>query len=108
MESGQLKHRIVIERPTEAADSFGEPDKTWAEFIHTYARIAPVTGREFFDAQVVNEEKMIRFTIRFQAGITEKMRINWDGRIFNINAVLNIQENNDMLVLMATEGTDAG
>jgi len=36
-------------------------------------------------------------------GITHKMRVAWDSRIFEIESVLNVGERNRELLLMASE-----
>jgi SPP1 family predicted phage head-tail adaptor len=103
MHSGLLRHRITIEASTPTQNGFGELVESWATFIRPWARVQPVNGREFFAAKQINAERTLKFTIRYQDGITMKMRINYDSRLFDINAILDIEERHKELTLMATE-----
>lgn len=48
-------------------------------------------------------ELSLLFTIRYTNGITSKMRIKFGTRLFNIRAVVNIDEKNELLELTAEE-----
>lgn len=50
MRSGDLTHRLVLQRGTESRDSFGEPIATWTNLATVWAQVEYVAGSEGFDA----------------------------------------------------------
>ena len=44
-----------------------------------------------------------KIRMRYQAGITHKMRVAWGTRLFEIESVLNVGERNREIVLMCSE-----
>jgi SPP1 family predicted phage head-tail adaptor len=103
MQSGKLRHKVLIESAAEAQDSFGEPDPTWSTFGTAWAAIAPLTGREAVTAQQIDAQIDHKVTIRYLAGVAPKMRVKFGSRIFNIISVANIDERNREIQLLVTE-----
>ena len=87
----KLRTRIVIEKATEAQDSFGEADATWSTHVERWAAVEPQSGREFVGAQQTIPELSHLLSLRYVAGVTSKMRVRvkGSGRLLNILAVLN-------------------
>jgi len=107
MKSGELRHYVTLERQTTTQNNIGEPIVTWIEFAPTYAKIEPLTGREYFSAKEKQNEVTTRITIRFVDGVTEDMRVNHNGRIYEIDAVLNVDERNERIQIMCHEARPA-
>lgn len=84
MRLGNLDRRIVIESATEAQDSYGEAIKTWSTFATVWAKATPNRGDERFAANQIVAQADSMFRIRWQSGVTTKMRINYDGQIYDI------------------------
>jgi len=103
IQSGRLRHRIVIQSPTETQDTYGEPIKTWSTFLTTWASVEPVKGREYWESQQVNAEVTYKITMRHRSGLNPKMRVSWDDRTFEIKNILNDFERDRRLTLMVTE-----
>lgn len=108
MRAGTLRHLIVIQEPTETKDSQGQPIKSWAEYATVHANVLPLRGREYFDAEQINAETTTRFIIRYIPGITEKMRVSYDSKLYNIKAIINTGERDRMIELMTGEGVNDG
>lgn len=94
--------RITIQHPTEAADRF-VAGKTWADLATVWASIEPLTGDEKWAADQVEAMVSHRIRIAYRAGVTSAMRIVYGTRTFNIAAVLNPNEANVELEILATE-----
>jgi len=105
MRAGALNHRITIERATESANSYGERTKTWSEFATMWASIEPLTGREFYQSKQIGTETTHNVTIRYKAGITQKMRVKYGSRYFDIESVINEKERGVKMFLMCKEVT---
>ena len=103
MRSGRLNKKITIQKTTQAQSSIGEATDTWLTYAVRWASIEPLLGREYFESQQVNAEETIRFRIRYLSGVTPKMRISWDSRLFDIRSVVNVGERNKEMLLMAVE-----
>ncbi len=103
MRAGQLRHKIKIQQKTTTKDSEGIPFETWTDFAAVWAAIEPLQGREFFSAQAVNAQVTTRIRIRYQAGISPTMRVSYGTRVFDIQAVIDVEERHRELQLMCQE-----
>ena len=68
-----------------------------------WADVSPTTGREYEEAQKLREETTYKVTTRFFSGITSDMKILFRNRILDIVSVLNINERNTELQIIAKE-----
>lgn len=86
MRAGRLRHRIVIESPTEAVDDFGEPVKSWDPIPggEVWAEKLDLSGRELYQAQQVSAEVTTQFTIRHRDGVDGRMSIRHDDVFYHI------------------------
>ncbi len=100
---GRLNRLITIETKTLSKDSAGFDSGTWETFAQAWAKVDPTGGREFKSAEQVTSEVTHKFTIRYQAGITPSHRIDWSGRVFDIESVINPREANEHLIISAVE-----
>lgn len=79
-----LDRFITIETPTEG--SAGEAP-TWATFAQVWANKRDVTGRERFAARQELAQRTTVFRTFWLDGLTEKMRIQYDGLTFDIEGI---------------------
>lgn len=101
---------ITIERRrTDAKDpDTGEllPDDhpdAWETYVEFFGSLEPLRGREFWASQQVQAE--VTHTIRtyYVPGITPQMRARVGERVFEIQVVRNLKEENRVLEILATE-----
>lgn len=87
--AGELRHRITVETPDEAQDTFGEPVKTWKKLTskRIWAKREDLSGRELFQAQQINAKVTTQFTIRHRTDIDARMRVLSDGVCYGIESV---------------------
>ena len=50
-------------------DSFGGVVEAWSEVATVYGGIEPLNGREYFQAQTINESLSVRFRLRWRPDI---------------------------------------
>ena len=88
--ASRLKDRITIEAPVETDDAQGGVVRSWAHVVECFAEVAPLytDAAERLDAQQLVTRMQYRVTLRRQEGITAGMRVVWQGRYFNIRAVV--------------------
>jgi SPP1 family predicted phage head-tail adaptor len=106
--AGELRHRIVIQDRSLAQDSFGGQLSVWTDRITARAAVKPLTGRELELAQAVATETSHQVSLRYRPGITPAQRLLYAGRIFNIHAVIDVDERHVKLVLLVSEGLNDG
>lgn len=103
MRAGRLRHRVTIQQCTETQNSYGEAVKEWTDYATVWASVEPAKGREFWESQQVNAEITGTVVMRYLAGVKSKMRVLYDGRVFEILAVINPDERNRELQLAVKE-----
>ena len=107
MRAGLLDQRVTLEQPVEVRDAdYGTANKTWSPVATVWAAVEPLSGREFILNQEQQSELTARVRLRYStevAGITPKMRVNFGGRLLQINAVINPLQADKELQLMCAE-----
>lgn len=105
MQIGKLRHRINILAPSKTHDAAGQPGDPIA-FSTAWAQITALLGRELAQAQQVVSEVTHRITIRYRKNITAEMFVQYQARVFQIQAVLNPDEQTKLLQLLCVERND--
>lgn len=103
MRAGELRHQITIQHKTVTRGGMGGEVITWSDVGTVWAAVEPISGREYFAAKTENAEVSHRIRIRHRNGITSGMRVSWGARVFDIQAVLDIQERGREIHLMCVE-----
>lgn len=103
MRSGKFRHRLTIQQVTETRGATGEIERSWSTFAERWGAMTPLAGREYFMSAQRNAEVTHRFELRFTPGVTAKMRVLHDGRTFNIEGVIDVEERHREMHLMCEE-----
>lgn len=85
--AGEYDRRITIQRFAITRGSAGSLVESWINlYSNVPARVKPFTGREKFHPESEREisYKTNRFTIRYIAGLTEKDKIIYEGKSWDI------------------------
>ncbi len=86
---GKFRHRVTIQQATIARNPRGAEITTWDTYAAVYADIRTVAGQEqVLAAQLEQATLLHTVTIRYRSGITPKMRLKWNTRYFDIEAVI--------------------
>ena len=101
MRAGELDRLIVIETPTEGQDDYGGRALTWVTFATVWAKVTPTRGRETVAADQVVAQADTVFRIYWLSGLTTKMRVSYDGQLYDIAHLAEIGRR-EGLDLMAT------
>lgn len=110
MRAGKLRHRITIERPGQTQDPVtGEMVPGWELEASVRADKRPSSAREFKQSQAGQSEITGEFQIRYRDGIDATMRIVHNGKIYNIEGVLeDDRSGREWLTLPYSEGVNDG
>ncbi|MFT7880709.1 MAG: phage head closure protein [Sulfurimonas sp.] len=106
MRIGRLRHIGVVESYTESVNGFGEPTRSWAEFCKVWCDIKPLHGNEKYVSAEKHATATHQVIIRYRRGINPKMRLIARGRTFEIESVLNVNEQDKMMQLIVKEEAD--
>ena len=99
-----LRHSIKIETFIRTRQAGGGGTRAWSTFVSARACIEPMRGRELLHAMQLQDSVTHKITMRYRSGVIAKMRVKFGTRIFNIRAVINIDERNKWSELMCEEG----
>ena len=100
---GQMRRQITIERIDTTADANGETTGTAILFSTVWAMIEPLGGRELFLAKAQQDTSSHRLRIPYVAGVDQRMRAKYQGRVFNFTSISDIGEQHRELEILATE-----
>mgnify|MGYP003658961065 FL=1 len=102
--SGKLRNAITIERLTLSTDGAGGNTQAWATNKNLKAFIKPMSGGEYLHSQRLEARLSHRIYIRYTTDILNTDRVSYNGRYFQIRAIINIEESNKWLELHCEEG----
>lgn len=103
MRIGNLRSYLTIQNVTESFDENLELILSWGTFANVWGEYTPLVGREYYASKVVNAEVTGTVRIRYLAGVTPEMRIIDGTKTYGIEAVINIDNKNEELVLLVKE-----
>lgn len=103
MPAGPMRHRVEIQSVTEVLDTHGEAIETWITDAIVWGRVEPLSGAERFQAKTISPETSHRILIRYRPGVTSKHRLVHRDRVLGIESVLNLDERNETLEILARE-----
>lgn len=95
---------ITIEYPIETRDpDYSSPVNEWVEFGQVFGQIDPISGREYFLNRESQTEITVRIRIPYREGITNKMRVNYRGKLYQIVSPINPLEQNEEIELVCSD-----
>ncbi len=103
---GKFLHKVTAQDFTTTSDGAGGLTQTWADTHTFYADIEPLRGNEGLEAEQLIGKKSFKFTTRYSsevASIDNETRIKFGTRYFNIHSIINMNEENEFLEIMAWE-----
>jgi SPP1 family predicted phage head-tail adaptor len=99
-----LRHRVEIQRRVESLDEYGQDTEAWLPVATVWAAVESLRGRELEATATRLAEASHKIRIRYRAGIQPTMRlVGQDGRIFDIQAVIDPDDRRRELHLLARE-----
>jgi len=102
--AGRRDKRITIQRPIETRGAdFSDPQNQWVTYLDIWASIEPLQGREY----VLNREQQTEVTVRMRVlyfpAVTNKMRVIYRDKIYQIVSVIDPFESHEELELMCSD-----
>ena len=104
---GRFNKTVTIESATVARGAdYANPQLTWSTLLTADAAIEPLMGRELFEYREMQADLSVRIWIRQRPGVTEKMRVVYGSRTFEIQSVIDPFEDGAFMQLMCSENRD--
>lgn len=101
--AGRLRHLVTIQRQATTQDALGQRDLTWTDVDDVWAKIAPVSGRDFFNASGEHAEITHKVLMRHGVDVIAGDRILFGSRIFDVRVPINMGERDRFVELMVVE-----
>ena len=102
MNFGKMRQKITLVKPSQSQDSYGEPLAP-TTIATVFAQIQMLSQKYMEKTQIVITESTHKFTIRWMPGLTSDMQIQYDGRVFNIEAIFDPTELKRVLIIFCYE-----
>lgn len=106
MRAGRLSNKVEFQRCVETSNAFGEPIQTWGDLFTCWVAIEPLKGAERFSAMQVQSDVDTRIVTRWcqnLSSLNTKDRVKYGNKMYDIKAVLNINERDTELHVMCKE-----
>lgn len=105
MPAGRRRTKLTIYSVTDGKDADGGPTETEVAAGTAWADVAPLVGRERFAAQQVGSEVDTEILMDWLDGrtLTPKHRLGLGTRRWDLQAVLNVDERNRQVRVLARE-----
>lgn len=110
MKARDFDKRIELSKFTENVDEEGFPKKEWKSVLSVWAAVKTLQGREYNQAAAIQAERTARFVVRYSKKAKDllynrgtDLRIHFDGRVFDIQSVVNDNEQNTTFTIVTKE-----
>lgn len=103
IQSGEFKERVELQNFVETKDKTGGPTRAWSTAVTRWAKMEPARGQEKFEAQQMEARTDVVISIRYYADIDTTWRVKRGTKIYNIESIVNVGENDYVLELHCTQ-----
>ena len=101
--AGELRHRVTFQTVTASNSGTGGVTYTTTDYAQRWAKVEGLRSIEFFTAKAVQAERALRFTVRYDSGITAQMRILYETRTYHIEGLMDLDGRQRWLTILAVE-----
>lgn len=108
MRRGRQRNEILIQQATETRTGSGAFTRGWSTYAAVWAEKIEPRGREFFAGGAQQAETTVVFRIEYTDGVTSKMRVSADGKVYDIKAVTDPTDSRREMLLACVEGVNNG
>jgi len=102
---GEMRNRVAIQTLGGSTDAGGGTTTSHSTAVTVWAKVENLSGGEGIFGDQLRGTSSYRFTIRYYSALTEKYRLSFNSKTFNITQIRNIDEGrNKFQEILATEG----
>lgn len=88
LDVGKMRHRLIIERPSEVQGPSGQPIDAWVLFAERWAQVEAFHGLESDAPQQLVARVHTIWRVRFLAGVDPTMRVRHGDKVYDILAAV--------------------
>lgn len=103
MRGGTLRNLFTVQEPTTTLDAYGQPVKTWVNSGTTWGAVTSLSGGESLSEAGTTADRNHNITVRFYERLNAGWRLVLDARVFEITAVINLDERRQQMNVAARE-----
>ena len=103
MRAGQLRHRLTVQNAPTTTDALGGQSHAFSDGLSFWARVVPAREEELQNANQTKAKITHKITVRHRTDITPTSRLKFGTRVFEVVQVLNREERDQQLDIMALE-----
>lgn len=108
MRSGLLRHLVVLQVLGSTQDALGQPVIAWTDFATVWGDVRFLNGLETVKADMPIGVVRASIRMRYLAGVVPNMRATYDGKVFDIKAVLPDPTGRHFIDLACESGANNG
>lgn len=82
-----MKHRVIIQTVSRQQNSVGQLVETWSDLTTVWTKREDGGGSESEKSDIVTATQRTNFVIRFRSIDATDYRLNFDGKLYDIEAV---------------------
>lgn len=102
--AGMLRQRIELQAEQSTPDGSGGLTTEWHTFATVRAHIKALSGAQRLQAERLESVVRYRAVIRFRDDVFANVRVLYNGRAYNVQAVWDIEERRQWLELDLAQG----
>lgn len=99
MDVGKLKHRLILQTPTQTQGATGEVTTTYETAATVWGSLRPMSAKEIVASNQTVEERNYQAVIRYYSSLTTEWRISNDSKTYEIIGILNYDEKDEYQIL---------
>lgn len=103
MNPGKLNRKVEIMELDKVSDGAGGYEDTFVPIKKVWANIRPIYGKEYYEAQQAQVQVSHKVTIRYTEDINRSHILSFNGKVYDIQYLLNIEEENRYLEIRVLE-----
>lgn len=107
VDAGEFNQRVTIRRPTTTTNGAGEAlTSGWADVATVWASVRPTSAKERIERGQIDQTSSFVVRVRYSTAtktVDSSCRLTFKGRTFEIGSVVNVDEANHTLEIVASE-----
>ena len=100
---GEMRNRIALQSISGSTDAGGGQSTSFSTAATVWAKVENLSGTETPFGDQLQAKANYRFTIRYNSSITEKFRIYYNSKTFNIQHISNQLEGKERYQIIDAE-----
>lgn len=106
MNIGKLNKRIKFKKLMDVTDDLGQSTKKLADYKTVWGSLYPVRGVELYEIQKIQSKITHKCYVRYLDGIDSNCFIEYQGKSYSVESVLDVDLEHKMLEIMCSEHTN--